>query len=284
MSIALNTEVRRLVCFLSFWWMLTNPALSQQIKPSSAGGNVRTESTQVRNPIATYTFAEGRVYQVSTGLGIATQLVLDPAEKVLDFGSGYSSGWDIVRRDHIFYLKPKDPDAETNFYVRTDRRSYIFDLKIVTKDWKRLDEAKMQGVMYAVSFEYPDNIAAARRFAQEQLLAQQRAARVASQPTVIQDPTGPDRSPYLSYHTEYESASSQSAKWLVPIRVFDDASLTYVQFASGISAPAFFGRMSDRGEEFVLNSSKQGERYAVHGVFPFLVIRHGADVVAVRRR
>ena len=258
-------------------------ATAQQNRGATpVAGSSRPVAVAAANPNVSYVYREGVVYSVAAGLGIATQVVLDPAEKIMDFGTGFSAGWDIVRRDHIFYLKPKDPDAETNMYIRTDRRSYIFDLKIVSKDWRRIDEAKLQGVMYLVQFEYPDNLAALRRNRLEQAAAQREALASLGRP--VPDPSPPKRSPYLGYYTDYESTTAPSAKWLVPLRVYDDGAQTFVQFADGVAAPAFFGRMTDRGEEFVLNSQKQGAVHAVFGVFPFLIIRYGSEVIAVRRR
>lgn len=239
----------------------TGTAGTAPIPPRQASNN---------ESIRSYTYQAGRVYSVPTGLGIATQIVLDPSEKIRDFGTGFSSGWDIVRRDHVIYLKPKDPDAETNMYIRTDQRSYLLDLKIVSKDWIKIDEARAQGVAYVVQFTYPD--VAARN---QQLPGAGDAAA---------DPAAPQRSPYLSFHTDYEAASEAGAKWLTPLRVYDDGVVTYVQMPQMAQVPAFFGRLSDRGEEFLLNRSMDKGRHVLHGVYPFLVIRHGSDVVAVRRR
>jgi type IV secretion system protein VirB9 len=220
-----------------------------------------------------YTYGHNKIYPVQTGLGVATQIELDPSEKIRDYGTGFSSGWDIVRRDNVFFLKPKDPDAETNMYVRTDRRSYLFDLKIVTKDWKRLEEAKASGVTYVVQFSYPDT--------QDEVLG---AGVKARQDAVLADLAPPKSDPYLKFNMEYEYAAADDSKWLVPLRAYDDGEVTYVQMPAHVSAPAFFGRASDRGEEFLLNKTNKKNLYVLHGVHPFIVIRHGNSVVGVRRR
>ena len=53
-----------------------------------------------------YEYAPDSIYQVRTGLGITTQIELSPNERVTDFSTGFSSGWDLMRRDNVFYLKP----------------------------------------------------------------------------------------------------------------------------------------------------------------------------------
>ena len=59
-----------------------------------------------------YPYQADRIYQVHTGLGITTQIELSPHEKILDYSTGFSSGWDITRRENVFYLKPKNADVD----------------------------------------------------------------------------------------------------------------------------------------------------------------------------
>lgn len=68
-----------------------------------------------------YEYEPNRIYQVRTGLGITTQIELSPNEKVIDYSTGFSSGWDLTRRDNVFYLKPKNVDVDTNMMICIDR-------------------------------------------------------------------------------------------------------------------------------------------------------------------
>jgi type IV secretion system protein VirB9 len=220
----------------------------------------------------TFVYKPNSIYTVNTGLGVATQIVLDPSERVKDFGTGFSSGWDIVRRDNIFYLKPKAPDAETNMYIRTDKRSYMFDLKIVTKDWKKIDEAKLAGAVYLVQFTYPD------------MVDSLSSATIFNKEGVAIAPATPLNNPYQAYYMDYDYSAGEADKWMVPVRVYDDGIVTYVQMPDAAKSPVFFGRDSDRGEEFLLNSTVTKRLYKLHGVYPFIIIRNGTTVVGVRRR
>ena len=85
-----------------------------------------------------YEYVPDRIYPVRTGLGITTQIELSPDEEILDYSSGFSSGWDLVRRGHVFYLKPKNVDVDTNLMVRTKTHAYIFELNVVATDWTEL--------------------------------------------------------------------------------------------------------------------------------------------------
>jgi type IV secretion system protein VirB9 len=249
----------------------------------------------VAQPTVFYEYVPNKVYSVNTGLGIATQIILDPSDKIKDFGTGFSTGWDIVRRDNVLYIKPKDPDAETNMYVKTDKHSYLFDLKIVTKDWRKIDEAKNLGVAYSVQFNYRDLkdssaslIDSLKRSAEINATKKPvvknnnlQAPRMITESDVVKRPNNAN---YFSYYTDYEVAADAGSKWMVPVRVYDDGEVTYVQMPKNSNAPSFFGRNSDRGEEFILNKTVKQNQFLLHGVYPFIIIRYGSEVVAVRRR
>ncbi|MEY3996614.1 MAG: VirB9 protein [Pseudomonadota bacterium] len=266
-----------------------NVVSAQNAKPDLSSPLVTIPSAQ---PTVFYEYTANKIYSINTGLGIATQIILDPSDKIKDFGTGFSTGWDIVRRDNVLYIKPKDPDAETNMYIKTERRSYLLDLKIVTKDWRKIDEAKNLGVAYLVQFNYKD--VSPSLF--DSLKRAPNINKVVRTPIVKnnnQTPKSlsesdfikrPNKANYFSYHTDYEVAADSGSKWMIPVRVYDDGELTYVQMPINSNVPSFFGRHSDRGEEFLLNKTVKQDQFLLHGVYPFIIIRYGSDVVAVRRR
>lgn len=214
------------------------------------------------------------IYQVRTALGITTQIELDPAEEILDFSTGFSSGWDLTRRGNVFYLRPRDVDVDTNMLVRTQAHSYIFELKVVASDWTNLEQVRRAGVQYRVGFHYPADAAFARAGADAE-------AEVETGQNTTLDPN-------RTYHFGYEVAARKAPPWLVPMHVYDDGRFTYLRMGSRASLPtgtfpAVFGRRSRHGEEFVVNTTVEGDVLVVHGTYPFLVVRHGQDVVGLRR-
>lgn len=220
--------------------------------------------------IQEYEYQSDRIYQVRTGLGITTQIELSPDEEILDYSTGFSSGWELTRRANVFYLKPRDVDVDTNMLVRTATHAYIFELKVVTTDWKALEQAKQAGVQYKVAFRYPNDT----RFSVE---ARTKAGDRASA-GIEQD---------RRYHFDYEYAARKDDAWLVPANAYDDGLFTYLKlsldgFPSG-NFPAVFGRADEGGEDFVVNTTVESDTLIVHGTYPYLVLRHGLDVVLVRR-
>jgi type IV secretion system protein VirB9 len=239
-----------------------------------------------------YVFVPGKTFTVNTALGVATQIVIDPGEKVLDFGTGFSAGWEIVRRDNIFYIKPKDPDAETNMYIRTDRRLYMLDLRVVSRDWKTLADAKAAGVNYIVQFTFNDDFVAGdvtrllpqaqdgRRVAERETGGEAQVRRDIESTSISPDPTGRGE-----YYTNYSVAASGGAEWLIPRRVYDDGKFTYIHFAEKTPTSAIFGRSGLRSQEYVVNKTVPREDLQiVHGVHSILVVRYGEYTVAIRRR
>ncbi|HEY4581260.1 MAG TPA: TrbG/VirB9 family P-type conjugative transfer protein [Lysobacter sp.] len=220
-----------------------------------------------------YDYVENRIYPIRTGLGITTQIELSPSENVIDYSTGFSSGWDISRRDNVFYVKPKNVDVDTNLLIRTETHSYILELRVVASDWRALDQAKEAGVQYKVVFRYPDD------------------ARFKADAGKPAEPS-PELSMALdgsrAYHFDYEYSTRTKLKALVPANVYDDGRFTYIRlggatpFPSG-AFPAVFGSETENGDEFVVNTTVQGNMIIVHGTYRYLVIRHGRNVVGLRR-
>lgn len=220
-----------------------------------------------------YEYQPDHIYPVRTGLGITTQIVLSPNEHILDYSTGFSSGWELTRRDNVFYLKPKNVDVDTNMMIRTATHSYIFELKVVATDWKALDQAKREGVQYKITFAYP----ADSSFSKEE-------KKVAATP-----PLDTDLVPGRSYNFDYDYATrSKDAPWLVPAHVYDDGRFTYIRmsdlkrFPTG-DFPAVFMREKEHSEDSLVNTTVEGNTIVVHGTYPYLVIRHGDNVVGLRR-
>lgn len=228
--------------------------------------------------IEDYEYAPDRIYQVRTGLGITTQIELSPSEEILDYSTGFNSGWELNRRENVFYLKPKNVDVDTNMMVRTATHSYLFELKVVATDWTALEQAKRAGVHYKITFSYPNNTS----FSAAEAEAKSGAPKPRESELDIRlDKTRP-------YYFDYAYSTRTKNKWLVPVNVYDDGQFTYIRltninrFPSG-DFPAVFGREREGGEDFLVNTTVENGVLVVHGTYPFLVLRHGKNVVGLRR-
>lgn len=223
-----------------------------------------------------YDYESDRIYPVRTGLGITTQIELSPHEKILDYSTGFSAGWDLTRRDNVFYLKPKNVDVDTNMMVRTATNSYIFELKVVATDWTALEQAKRDGVHYKITFKYPGNA---------EFLAQTTEAEEVPQASTALDK---DRSYNFGYEFSTDRSTRKKRPWLIPDNVYDDGQFTYVRMSNlkdipTGNFPAVFGREREGGDDFVVNTTVENNTIIIHGIYPYLVIRHGKNAVGLRR-
>lgn len=224
-------------------------------------------------PLQPYEYESDRIYVVRTGLGITTQIELSRHEKVLDYSTGFSSGWDLTRRENVFYVKPRNVDVDTNLVIRTETHTYILELRVVATDWKTLDEARRAGVQYKVSFTYPTDTA----FKNEST----KAADAPELDTRLVK--GRD------YNFDYAFAKKRrTAPWIVPLSVYDDGRFTYIKLPdlsrlpTG-NFPAIYMREKAHGIDSVVNSTVEGNTIVVHGTYNYLVLRHGDNVVGLRR-
>jgi len=160
--------------------------------------------------VDTYAYEKDRIYTVRTGLGLTTQIELSPDETILDYSTGFSSGWELTRRGNVFYLKPKNVDVDTNMMVRTQTHSYVFDLKVVATDWRRTEDARRAGVQYRIVFDYPQDT----QFKHAQDAVEEEAMPLLST-TLSKDRV---------YNFDYSFAASRARRliWLLPLNVWDE--------------------------------------------------------------
>ena len=224
-------------------------------------------------PVQLYQYEADRIYPVRAGLGITTQIELSPSEKVLDYSTGFSSGWELMRRDNVFYLKPKNVDVDTNMMIRTETHSYIFELKVVATDWTTLESARAAGVQYKIKFGYPSDASFSNEIVNAEMAPELNTSLVRNR----------------TYNFDYDYATRNSAApWLIPASVHDDGRFTYVkmsdmtEFPTG-NFPAIYMREVEHGDDSVVNTTVEGNTIVVHGTYNYLVIRHGNDVVGLRR-
>lgn len=244
-------------------WILYGAIASVAALPTAAHAQVVDE----------YEYQPDRVYPIRTALGITTQVELSPHEEVLDYSTGFSTGWELTRRDNVFYLKPKNVDVDTNMVIRTAMHTYIFELKVVATDWTTLEQAKRAGVQYKVAFKYPADTEFVAKTAQKEEMVPELSTALEKG---------------RAYNFDYDYSTRTKQSWLIPTNVYDDGQFTYIRmsdlksFPTG-NFPAVFGRELRDGEDFVVNTTVEKNTLVVHGTYPYLVIRHGKNVVGLRR-
>ncbi|MCO6521231.1 MAG: P-type conjugative transfer protein VirB9 [Snodgrassella sp.] len=203
-------------------------------------------------------YASNDVFLVRGAVGVATQIIFEPDEQILEMASGFSEGWELVDKRNNIYIKPKIEKANTNLVVTTNKRVYAFDLKVVsTKNHPT----------YRLAFHYPDTIRANKDKEVEKQLVESSFKNATSS---FKDAT----------NTNYTMEANQYAEEITPIEAFDDGRFTYIKFEKNSDMPVIYKVGADK-QETIVNTHIQNGYLIVHGIYKVLAIRAGKAVVGL---
>jgi len=206
-------------------------------------------------------YAPDEVVRIIAQRGFATHIALDPNEHILVVAPGDRDGWQIVasRGEHDVYLKPKLAAHNTNLVVRTDRRSYSFDLVVLPINARFGNTQEM----YRVSFVYPDASMASARVAARLSCLQQRL----SQPSAVRN-------------TAYSMQVLPHAEDIAPSAAWDDGRFTYIRIPNNRRIPAVF-RVEDDDSERVVDKHMDHDVIVIHELARRLALRLGDEAVGL---
>jgi type IV secretion system protein VirB9 len=193
--------------------------------------------------------------------GFATHIALDPHEHIQVVAPGDRDGWQVVAQkgDHDVYLKPRLAAHDSNLEIRTERRSYSFDLVVLPFKAKFGNH----NVMYRVTFLYPDEVSRQAHVNLDAALIEQRFA----QPLVVRN---------ANYSMEVMPRSDDIA----PTAAWDDGRFTYLRIPNNRRMPAIF-RVADDDTESVVDKHVEGDTIVVHEVAKRFVLRLAGEVVGI---
>jgi len=206
-------------------------------------------------------YAPDAVVRIKAQRGFATHIALDPHERIAVVAPGDRDGWQVIanRGDHDVYLKPQLAAHDSNLEIRTDRRSYSFDLIVLPLKTKfgNGDE------MYRVTFVYPDEL---RAQAHARTDAEIVAHRL-DQPPVLRN-------------ARYSMQVMPHSDDIAPTAAWDDGRFTHIRIPSNRRIPAIF-RVADDGTESVVDRHMEDDTIVVHEVAKRFVLRLGNEVVGI---
>jgi len=206
-------------------------------------------------------YAPDAVVRIDAQRGFATHIALDPHEQIQVVAPGDRDGWQVVanRGDHDVYLKPQLAAHNSNLEIRTDKRSYSFDLVVLPLKAKFGNDHEM----YRVTFVYPDEVSSQTYAKADAALVAQRLA----QPSVVRN-------------TRYSMQVMPHSDDIAPIAAWDDGRFTWIRIPANRRIPAIF-RMADDGTESVVDKHMENDTIVVHEVAKRFVLRLGDEVVGI---
>lgn len=214
------------------------------------------------NRIQHIQYSDQNVTRVNAANGFITTIIFAQGEKVVNYGSGYSTAWEFATSDNQFFLKPKDKDGTTNLVIVTNKRIYNFDVFLVQNT---------NLATYKLTFKYPLD--------EKQLTEKQLKDNELKQALNAPDPNI-NTNPHLkNCYYSMNFGESKGSKHIAPIIAFDDGLFTYFKFKPNTDFPAVYSVSSDG--ESILNSHIEENTLIIHGVYPEYRFRAGSDVVGV---
>lgn len=204
-----------------------------------------------------YVYNPNDVYRYVGHYLSQSYIEFEKGETVQTISMGDTTAWQTVVMENKLFLKPVDSYPETNMTILTNKRTYHFELDAV--DAKSIVE---DDVLFYVKFIYPES---------------DDKNIVIFNTNKTRDDM-PDLRDLSKYNFNYEfSGSSQIA----PIKVFDDAEFTYLEFADkNAELPAIFA-VDSEGYEKIVNFRIVENYVVVEQVASQLTLRNGNDVVCV---
>lgn len=204
--------------------------------------------------VRTVLYEPDNVVTIYGAIGIATMIMFDKDEFVLDMDGGDSEAWHlgVVERKNGIFVKPKASSAATNINVVTTKRVYNFDMVLA--------KARQNGFM-RVQFRYPI-------------------------PPVLPNPGVLEKARVGKLLAALPVAANrrytvQGSAEIAPIEAWDDGTSTYLRFAANGGVPAIYSVGADGSEHLDnINTSPTG-LVQVQGVRPRFALRIGTTVACV---
>lgn len=214
--------------------------------------------------IRTVNYSPDRVYTIYAKVGRAAVVQLQDGEYLDTRSSGLGMGdalaWNVAVRGNNIVFKPTEEKPTTNMIIMSNKRTYVFDLKLATG--KQLPT-------YVMRFHYPDDV---RRAKEAQ--AAKRSNAIAALSAVG------DKTPPLSDNQNYWGRGS---KELAPTAIWDNGRFTYFQFNNGRALPTIY-RINSDGSESLTDFHVQDDTVVVHETAAQFVLRSGKSVLGIENR
>ncbi len=224
------------------------------------------------------------VTEIKAKDGFVSVLSFAEDEQTLDIAVGFSLGWDVTNSGNNVYIRPKavqvgdtliEPtlkEWDTNLFIRTTKRQYSFDLKLL--------ESQAKENSYLVKFSYPSEIA--REQAENQArLNQAKADREAKAKT--EEINTALNSFTTPRNWDYVMKVGKESREIAPVFTYDDGVRTYIGFSNVASIPAIFYYQGEQEMMSNVTTKQQGQYtvIVVHKTAYRFILRSGNQVVGI---
>lgn len=246
--------------------------------------------------IRTVVYKPNDVYKITVQRGTVTRIILGEGEQILERGaaSGFpanceedSLSWCISADagSNQIWVKPKDRATHNNLEVRTNKRDYSFDFKVLKNPTgANRGRSLSDQPMFRVVFEYPQDALIkaeqdkALQYAKYQ--ADFNEQHELSEFLVLQHRMSTNAP--MPKNWNYRQSANSRGKAFIPEMVFDDGRFTYFRFKGNTDIPTIFVDGADSEEKVNFHVSKDDPKLVIaEALAKKFVLRQGKAVVSV---
>jgi type IV secretion system protein VirB9 len=207
-------------------------------------------------------FSDNEVVRIEGKTGVQATIAFGKDEAIENVAVGDSATWQITpnKRADLLFVKPIEPNARTNMTVVTNRHTYFFDLVASPR-------AKP---VYMLRFTYKDEDKAPEAMPE----GPQMAALAPAEQNLVEGEVPSDPAAL-----NFAWRRTGNAK-ILPSRVYDDGSSTYLLWPEKASVPAILIKNA-KGEEGPVNYAVRGTTIVINDVPGEIILRSGRDTAGL---
>ena len=223
-------------------------------------------AAHARDPrLASRLYNADEVVRIEGRAGVQATITFGEDEHIENVAVGDSTTWQITpnKRANLLFVKPMAARARTNMTVVTDRHTYLFDLVA----------SPLGTPIYVLRFTYRDP-SKAEKAAAPALGVNEAEALAAANPQELAQPD-----PAILNFSWRTKGSSK----LLPSRIYDDGSATFLAWNVGVPIPAILIR-NEKGQEGPVNFAVRDDVIVIDGVPDLVVLRSGRDSATLENR
>lgn len=199
-------------------------------------------------------YDKNQVYHIQGVYGYQTSIEFAEDESIKAVSLGDTIAWQVIPVGNRVFLKPVEPNADTNLTIVTNGRTYYFRLS-------SLETKNRADMTYLLRFAYPQPLPKLPSTAEKKVV----------KGFSITD-----------LNMDYSSYGNDTAKDGIRLkRVFDDGQFTFFKFEDGSEIPAIYTVGAD-GTESMVNKRREGDYFVVERLAGRYTLRNGTLYLCVR--
>jgi type IV secretion system protein VirB9 len=268
MKLAINHAAINLVRTKLTLNVITRVVLTSLSITGYAQANAQVNES-IANPVQLVPYDTSQATMIKAKRGFATHIDLEADEHIVKdgVGGGDTDNWITSAKagSNFILLKPKKNAHDSNLVVKTDRRSYAFDLRVLK------DHSPDKGT-WRIAYTYPksNTEVAALTPAQIEAINKAKVKQLQDAPQTIRN-------------TQYSMQAMPNSGEIAPTAAWDDGNFTYLKIPSHREIPAVF-RVTADGAESMVNIHMEGDNkdtIVIHGMAKHYVLRLSKQVVGI---